>query len=1138
MRKAWAITIFVGLALVGVAALAGGPAQVAVRALSAVAFIVAIVVRLRQDQKIERGPWLYLGAGGVMALASAITRIAHGAAIGEENPFPSYGEIPGYAGYLMLILAANTWWTLRTNRRDTEATLDGILVASALAVLIFTAVLSDYLRDASLSAWARGGNVVYTVLTLTIVGLVARLAIGPGTRNQSWRNLAIATLALVANDLFLLLDTTGSTWALDVSRSTSPIVFIFATASILHPGAHELTTAGSSHESRLTPARLAMLAGALLTLPAALLASLVRDTDPDLPVLVTGSVVLAGLSLTRIALLFRATEKMADTESSLTASGRDLLDASDEIEIAQALARTIENVVGRGTRFVARIDGGPGRRYSVSRIDRAGSAVVKPLPAGEMVDHTAELAIKSEDFRLVAFDLGEDAVYGKITLEVPVAHSHVLGLAVQTMAAQFSQALASFRFAESRFERRSEQRLNALVEQSSDVVAVVDESNKIVYVSPNSMGVLGVPASAIVGTHPLKIVHRDDAPVVMSRLAASSKSPDSPDVVECRLNVGDGTYRWFSITTRDFSDNPEVGGTVLTARDVTTERAAKIALQRSEQWFRGLVQNSSDVIAVLDGNGVFTYASPAVEDLTGRSPLKLKGTNFIDLLSSEYPEQLGLARRALESRPAGVSNLEIFIKCPDGTRRTAEVTITDRSDDPSVAGLVLNIRDVTDRKLLEEDLRHQVLHDDLTGLASRVQFTNLLSDALGPDRLAGCVVAALFIDIDDFKNINDSLGHSAGDQVLVEIGTRLLGRMRLQDKAARFGGDEFAVLLSDVSESDVTRIADRIVKELSEPVMLMGQKVQISVSVGIAMDQDGSQCPEDLLRSADVAMYEAKEQGKARWTMFEAGMADLTLERFEISNALGRAIENDELMVYYQPIVNLITGRTVGVEALVRWDHPVRRMVNPSAFIPVAERNGLIIPLGRAVLRKAVSQVAAWREEGLDLYVTVNVSAVQLQQEGIVADVLQIVDSAGMDRGAVVLELTESALIEDTALVVARIDALREAGLRVAIDDFGTGYSTLKYADEFSADILKIDRSFVAKLEDQDDSTIVSTILNIAEGLNAETVAEGIEGPDQLRRLVALGCTLGQGYFFARPAPADEIVTALVREFQGESFAG
>ncbi len=733
----------------------------------------------------------------------------------------------------------------------------------------------------------------------------------------------------------------------------------------------------------------------------------------------------------------------------------------------------------------------------------------------------------SDDYRIVTLELGDDAAFGDIAVEIPHVAEGALGLALQTMSAQITQALASLRLAESRFERRAERRLKALVEQSADLVLVIDQ-DEVVYVSPNALNVLGHEAEFLIGSNPLDLVHPDDRESVSAVISNPSKPSQTPVVVESRGLTASGEYRWFSLTARDFRDDTTVAGVVLTARDITVERDAKAGLERSEQWFRGLVQHSSDVIAVIDRDGVFTYASPAAPVLTGLQPEELKGRKFIDLLPEESTQTVDQVRNMIESGRPGVSNLELVIARPDGTHRTAEVTITDLRNDASVGGLVLNIRDVTERKRLEEDLRYQAQHDELTGLSSRAQFTTQVSNALTSDTRDGSMVGVLFIDIDDFKNINDSLGHGQGDEVLIEIGTRLLGRLRGNDKAARFGGDEFAVLLADPkSHDDVVKVADRIVKELSQPMRLMGQEVQLSVSVGIVIDSDGTQTPANLLQAADVAMYAAKAKGKGRWMLFEETMAEETLERFEIANALGSAIENEELLVYYQPIVDLATQKTIGVEALVRWIHPERGFISPARFIPIAERNGLIIPLGADVLRTAVSQVAQWRSEGHDIYASVNLSAVQLAQDGIVSEILEIVDGANIDRGAVVLELTESALIEDSDLVIERIDNLRDAGLKVAIDDFGTGYATLKYVDQFSADILKIDKSFVDKLEDHEESTIVTTVLNIAHSKGAKAVAEGVESEIQRERLLALGCDLGQGYHFARPAPADEVAAAL-----------
>ncbi len=1120
--------VALGCVMVALAALLGESAEIAVRGLGALVLLGSISFRLRRDRRIARAPWLFIGAAGVLALVSAFVRLAHGAAIGQDNPFPSYAEIPGYAGYLMIVLSAHSFWAHRSSRRDVEATLDGMLVAAAAAVVVFTAVLSNYLRDDSFTIWARGGNVLYSLLTIALIGHVARLAVGPGVRNMAWRNLAIGSVTLMTNDLMLLLDTTGSSWALGVARSSSTLTFVFVAASILHPEVHGLTSPPEYVEPRLSATRIVMLGTALLTLPVALLASLVNSTEPDLPVLVVGSVVLAGLSLTRISLLFRSKERTADLEASLTSSGRELLDAHTEGEVAAAVAKTIQLVVGADTRFVARINGGPGRNHLVSRFEALKGAEATLIDDDNADAFTgAAIERSSDDYRIVTLELGDDAAFGDIAVEIPHAAEGALGLALQTMSAQITQALASLRLAESRFERRAERRLKALVEQSADLVCVIDQ-DKVVYVSPNALNVLGHEAEVLIGGNPLDLVHPDDREAVSEVISNPSKPSQTPVVVESRGLTAAGEYRWFSLTARDFRDDTTVAGVVLTARDITVERDAKAGLERSEQWFRGLVQHSSDVIAVIDRDGVFTYASPAAPVLTGLQPEELKGRKFIDLLPEESTQTVDQVRNMIESDRPGVSNLELVIARPDGTHRTAEVTITDLRNDASVGGLVLNIRDVTERKRLEEDLRYQAMHDELTGLASRAQFTTQVSNALTSDTRDGSMVGVLFIDIDDFKNINDSLGHGQGDEVLIEIGARLLGRLRGHDKAARFGGDEFAVLLADPkSHADVVKVADRIVEELSQPMRLMGQEVQLSVSVGIAIDSDGTQTPANLLQAADVAMYAAKAKGKGRWTLFEETMAEETLERFEIANALGSAIENDELLVYYQPIVDLATQKTMGVEALVRWIHPERGFISPARFIPIAERNGLIIPLGADVLRTAVSQVAQWRSDGHDIYASVNLSAVQLAQDGIVSEILEIVDGANIDRGAVVLELTESALIEDSDLVIERIDNLRDAGLKVAIDDFGTGYATLKYVDQFSADILKIDKSFVDKLEDHEKSTIVTTVLNIAHSKGAKAVAEGVESEIQRERLLALGCDLGQGYHFARPAPADEVAAAL-----------
>ncbi|MCP4086639.1 MAG: EAL domain-containing protein, partial [Actinomycetia bacterium] len=598
-------------------------------------------------------------------------------------------------------------------------------------------------------------------------------------------------------------------------------------------------------------------------------------------------------------------------------------------------------------------------------------------------------------------------------------------------------------------------------------------------------------------------------------------------------------YRWFDVTVRDFRHEPEVAGLVVTARDVTEERTAKENLQRSEAWFRSLVQSSSDVIAVLDDLGIITYISPAVMDLLGFDPDSLTGCSVLEIIPGDELHRLDNLRTAMELGNVGSRDIELRLQAADGTDRVVDITLSDLRDEPSVNGLVLNVRDITDRKALEHDLRHQALHDELTGLGNRLQFREHLRSALN-DPFERGTLAVVFVDVDDFKTVNDSLGHTAGDEVLMEVANRLRAGLRPTDRVSRLGGDEFAVLFTEIeTDAELSRLADRLLQTLSWPVQVQGIDVQVLVSLGIAIDADRTHTAEDLLRSADVAMYQAKDNGKGRWALFEESMQTKARERFDLQNALSTALDNpDEMVPHFQPIVELATGRIQGVEALVRWFHPELGLVGPGAFIPLAEETGMIVAIGRHVLERSLAQLAAWHSEGHDIYVSVNISAVQLQTDGIVADILGLVDHFGVARHKVVLELTETSLVNDFRSVITRIESLREAGIQVAIDDFGTGYSSLRYANEFKVDILKIDRAFVVDLEFTEQSTVISTIIELARHMGAKTVAEGIELPMMPSRLLRLGCELGQGYLFARPVAADVITVALEAEREGQTLVG
>ena len=618
----------------------------------------------------------------------------------------------------------------------------------------------------------------------------------------------------------------------------------------------------------------------------------------------------------------------------------------------------------------------------------------------------------------------------------------------------------------------------------------------------------------------LALVHPEDREPVRQAVEAA-RAEGVPYVVDCRVVLGDGSERWINArgaVTASADGQPL--GMAGTAQEITDRKRAEAQLSETLSLLGATLESTADGILVVDQHGHIASFNRRFVELWRLPDSILEAGDDDEALAYvvaqlRHPEKFLEKVRELYSQPEAESHDMIDFK--DGR-------VFERSSKPQrvggvTVGRVWSFRDVTDRKRLERELKHLAFHDSLTDLANQALFRDRVEHALSRTARHPEHMAVLFLDLDNFKTVNDSLGHAAGDELLVAVAHRLRGCLRVPDTAARLGGDEFAVLVEDLtSPADATALAERLIGSLQQPFIVGGVEVFVGASVGIAHNRDELDAGQ-LLRNADIAMYTAKRLGKGRYEVFEPAMHAAAVERLALEGDLRRALDRDELTLHYQPVVALDTGRITGVEALVRWPHPERGFLPPATFIPLAEETGLIRRLGRQVLAAACLQGRRWQmTHQEDLTVSVNVSPRQLQGDGLLDDVHEALAASGLPASSLVLEITEGAMLQDSEAVIAKLHALKAVGVRLAIDDFGTGYSSLSYLQRFPVDILKIDRSFVAAIDSEEDkSSLVRAIVSLTRTMNLKSVAEGVESRRQTEILAALGCEEAQGYYLARP---------------------
>jgi len=998
-----------------------GLALVALLAIS-LSGCVAIFAAARRGRS-QRTSCYLLCAGAVLFLSGTILREVHGALVGRPSPFPSPADALYYAGYIALILALALLVRARRARREPANLVDALIVSAGLGMLIWAFVMTAYSSQEDLPVHVRLMAASYSVLDLILLGVLSRLAVGPGERNRSYYLLLLTiTLIVVADVLTTMATRVPSLQAAAAVCST--LCFVTGGAAALHPGIETLTRRGRPSLPTLTAGRLCAIFSALALGPLALLVASASGRPVSTPTVVTGAALLSALVVARMAVQVRTNETRTARDTALRRASEQLIAATTREEMLGVAQAAVDDL-GRGSSQLR------------SHIVQFGKG---PIDGGPQVDQLSDA-----------------------------------GMA-------------------------------ALASRSPTVVA----QNPLLQSEAFARNWVVCP-----------LVTQD---VVRGALVVSAASIVSPELVEGLAGL-----------------TAEVALALETAALMED-----LHRQRSERRFQALIENSTDILLILNSERGIIYASPGASRVLGHSSAAMVGSSFDTFLPPD--ERPAVASALSHPQLAGAGHVQLELRLVDaaGAWHTLEATASDLRSDPDVGGIVLNARDATERKRLENELRHQALHDTLTGLPNRGLFTDRVRHALSRRSDEVGTVAVLFIDLDDFKIVNDTRGHAAGDQLLVAVAKRLRASLRGSDTPARFGGDEFAVLLDNTEVvTDVAEVVQRILHALHEPFEIDARELCITVSMGMALDAARSTSAQTLLRNADAAMYLAKQGGKGRWETYHDATDALAIERLELKSELATVLEDDGLVLHFHPIVDLETGRTISLEALVRWDHPRRGLIAPLQLIPLVEEAALIVPMSAWVLESACRQVSSLqgRQWG-DVSVTVNVSVRHLRSDRFLDDVVGALQLANLDPSRLVLEVAESFLAADTQRVRRTLDALRSYGVKVAIDNFGSGYSSLGHLLSFPVDILKLDRALVVNMTTKSARRgIVRALVELADSMDVRLEAGGIETVEQRDALRAHGCKYGQGFLWSRPVPLGALVGAgpvlvTATEAQSERLVG
>jgi len=997
---------------------------------------IVIVIAVRLHKPEQELPWYLFALGQTLFVAGDVITYNYDSFFGTELPFPSIGDVFYLSVYPCLIAGLLLLVRHRSPGRDRESAIDSLIVAVGIGVVSWVFLMAPTAHDAGLDLKSKLVSIAYPLMDLMVLSAAIRLAVGAGKRPPAFYLISLSIVSLFITDsIYSWISVHGIVYdnSSGFLEGGWGLFYVLWGAAALHASMRTLSDPAPDQDRRLSRWRLGLLAGASLMAPAVQGVQMLRGGAIEMPVAIGASATLFLLVVARMAGLIHKQQQSAEREKALRQAGAALVTATNRDGIYAAALE--------GARAIA----GPGATIRV--------LVSRDMPQEFAV--TAAAGKHSEEARGATINLTSLADWKRRRLAE--RGSYHVDVAQSTLA---------------------------------EPLCLPPEAG-FVYVSPLFMREELKGLLVVAGITGLSRAIRDGLDALTSQVALALES---------------------AALTED------------------------LLRRQSEARFSSLVQNSSDVVTVIDADTTIRWVSPSLERVLGYQPVHFEGNRLDTLIHPDDRGRVLASFAAAVQEPDGHPGLiEFRIRHADDFWLHVETLRTNLLHDQNVKGIVLNTRDISERKAFEEQLARQAFHDSVTNLANRALFRDRVEHALERQRRDDKPLAVLFMDLDDFKTINDSLGHAAGDRLLAEVGERLRNCLRAADTVARLGGDEFGVLLEDPGQGvEAAEVAARILQTLEAPFHLENKEVFVRASIGIATadpDRAGPEGADELLRNADVAMYMAKEGGKGRYQVFEPAMHDVALRRLELKADLQRALENREFVLHYQPVIELQSGRITGVEALVRWMHPRRGLVPPLDFIPLAEETGLIVPIGTWVLVEACRQ-GRWLQEHYPtdppLHMAVNLSARQIQRPEIVAEVSQALMDSGLAASSLILEITESVMMRDMELSMRRLSELKELGVQLAVDDFGTGYSSLNYIQQFPVDILKVDKSFVdAMNSDARKSALTATILKLAEDLDLRPVAEGIERADQLERLLELQCDLGQGFYFAKPLPTDGLEALL-----------